>query len=302
MVDDPKYWIQRLDKKGLTQEHSTKWRKLIHMVENTDLEENVVKCMMRMNQNFDEWAQAPIHIACKAGDASLVQMTLKYVDESMGPNEFGNTPMALTASRGHLEVLKVLISIMDIPNAVVDLKGWTPIHCAAQYGMVDALKLLMTTTESPNAPDIIGFTPIHTAARNGQIGVLKLLMTNTENPNAPDQDGRTPIFWAVFGGHLEIVKLLVSFTDNPNLPMNGGWSPLHLSAAMGYFEISKVLISATEFPNAPDNVGNTPRNLALRYNHYNIAALFPCGLDWWCLMGISLLQPYLISFLAECRI
>ena len=81
MVDDPKYWIQKLDKKGLTQEHSAKWRKLIDLVENTDLEENVVKCMMRMHQNFKEWEQAPIHIACEAGDASLVQMILKHVDE-----------------------------------------------------------------------------------------------------------------------------------------------------------------------------------------------------------------------------
>ena len=95
MVDDPKYWILKLDKKGLlSQEHSTKWRKLIDLVENTDLEENVIKCMIRMHQNFKEWAQAaPIHITCMAGDASLVQMILKHVDESMGPNEFGTSTL-----------------------------------------------------------------------------------------------------------------------------------------------------------------------------------------------------------------
>ena len=119
-------------------------------------------------------------------------------------------------------------------------------------------------------------------------------MPTTENPNAPTIVGSTPIFWAVCEGHLEMVKLLVTVTDNPNLPRNDGWSPaLH---------VAKVLISATKFLNVPDNAGDTPHNIALERNNYNIAALFPRGLKWWCLMGISLLQPYVISFLAECRI
>ena len=274
MVDEPKYWIQKLDKQGLSQEHSTKWRKLIDLVENTDLEGNVIKCLIRMHHNFKEWAQAPIHIACKAGDASLVQMILNHVDESMGPNEFGATPICLAASRGHLEVLKVLISIMDNPNEAVNSEGWTPIHHAARYGKVEAVKLLMTTTKSPNAPNKDGTTPIHLAARHGHLEVLKLLITSTtsdENPNNPDQAGNTPIFWAVCEEHIELVKILVSVTDNPNLPRNDGWSPLHIAAAKGNMDIVKLLISATEFTNAPDNTGNTPRDVALRWKHYDIA-------------------------------
>ena len=100
MVDDPRFWLQKLDKKGLSKEHLIKWRKLINVVENTDLEENMTKCLMKMYQNFSEWAQAPIHIASKAGEASLMRIILEKIDPSMEQNEFGNTPMILAAGRG----------------------------------------------------------------------------------------------------------------------------------------------------------------------------------------------------------
>ena len=83
MVDDPRFWLQKLDKKGLSKEHLIKWRKLINVVENTDLEENMTKCLMKMYQNFSKWAQAPIHIASKAGEASLVKIILEKIDSSM---------------------------------------------------------------------------------------------------------------------------------------------------------------------------------------------------------------------------
>ena len=89
LVDEPGFWLQKLAKKGLAKEHLIKWRKLVDFVENTDLLENVIKCLIRMDQNFAEWAQAPIHIASKAGDARLVQIILEKIDESMEPNEFG---------------------------------------------------------------------------------------------------------------------------------------------------------------------------------------------------------------------
>ena len=70
MVDDPRFWLQKLDKKGLAKEHLIKWRKLINVVENTDLAENVTKCLIKMYQYFSEWAQDPIHITSKAREAS----------------------------------------------------------------------------------------------------------------------------------------------------------------------------------------------------------------------------------------
>ena len=193
MVDDPRFWLQKLDKKGLSKEHLIKWRKLINVVENTDLEENITKCLMKMYQNFSKWAQAPIHIASKAGEASLVKIILEKIDSSMEKNEFGNTPMILAAGRGFFEVVKTLITFTDIPNAPAN-DGVTPIHIATQNGHVQIVKMLMATTETPNTPEKNhGWTPIHLAALNGHVEILKFLMATTHNPNAPDNNGRTTI-------------------------------------------------------------------------------------------------------------
>ena len=110
VVDNPRFWLQKLDKKGLDKQHLTQWRKLVDLVEDTDLMGNVTKCLMKMYQHFSEWAQAPIHIASKAGDLDLVQMILEQIDDSMKPNKFGNGPIKLAAYRGFLEVVRMLMS------------------------------------------------------------------------------------------------------------------------------------------------------------------------------------------------
>ena len=117
VVDNPRFWLQKLDKKGLDKQHLTQWRKLVDLVEDTDLMGNVTKCLMKMYQHFSEWAQAPIHIASKAGDIDLVQMILEQIDDSMKPNKFGNGPIKLAAYRGFLEVVRMLMSYSENPNA-----------------------------------------------------------------------------------------------------------------------------------------------------------------------------------------
>ena len=159
MVDNPKYWIHKLLKKGIDQEHLKSWRTLTSLVENTDLKDNLTICLMKMFQKISEWFQALIHVASKAGDAALVQIILKHDDDSVRPNQFGNTLMGLAASRGHLEVMKVLINSTKDPN-VAGNDGWTPIHSAADKGYIEIVKLLMSTTDNPNAQSNDGSTPL----------------------------------------------------------------------------------------------------------------------------------------------
>ena len=51
------------------------------------------------------------------------------------PNDCGETetPLLHAAARGHLGVIKILMSFTDTPNAP-NSAGWTPIYYAAGYG------------------------------------------------------------------------------------------------------------------------------------------------------------------------
>ena len=96
----------------------------------------------------------------------------------------------------------------------------------------------------------------------------------------------------------------MSSTENPNAPSDDGWTPIHVAVMEGHIEIVKLLMSVTDNPNAPNNAGTTPYTIALWKNHHDIAALFPVvgDLKWWFFMGVSLLQPLLIAFVAEMKI
>ena len=56
MVDNPKFWLQKLKKKGLPKEILMQWRNLFDLVDE-NLMENLTKCLMKLNFNFSgrEW-------------------------------------------------------------------------------------------------------------------------------------------------------------------------------------------------------------------------------------------------------
>ena len=200
MVDQPKFWLQKLKKKGLNprfksetlndngfvQENLLNWGKLIDIVENTELEKNVTKCLIKMNQNLPvSQLQVPINFTSYVGDAKLVKLILEQIDKiakstSMQVNDFIG------------------------PNAF----EMTPIWNATWNNHIEVVKLLMNSTDNPNAPRHDGFTPIFIAAQKNHIEVVKLLMTSTENPNQPKNDGTTPLTTAAKNNHFEMVHLL----------------------------------------------------------------------------------------------
>ena len=120
MVEEPRFWIQKLEKKGLNPQFKSKtlnengfvqqnllnWRKLVDLVEKTELEKNAVLCLMKMHQNFLKNAQyqVPINFASKVGDSSLVELILQQIDiaakttsmrnhDFLGTNAFDCTPI-----------------------------------------------------------------------------------------------------------------------------------------------------------------------------------------------------------------
>ena len=225
IVNAPKFWLQKLDKKGLLDEDLKKWRKLASLVENypgqTELIENVSKYLKTMYHWFSEsWSLplalpsvSPIFFASGQGgigDARLIELIIsENVDDLCIKNRFGQTPIDVAASHGHLEVVKVLMSALISSQAKVseaDNLGMTSIHYAASWGYLEVLKLLIPNVNNLNIQAQDGKTPIYYAAQNGYCEVVRILMTSTENPNTPDNDGITPLHVAASwnSGHVDV--------------------------------------------------------------------------------------------------
>ena len=79
------------------------------------------------------------------------------------------------------------------------LVGKTPIYDAAFCNHADIVKILASLTDNPNAPIQNGNTPIQVAACNGHTEIVRILTPLTDYPNAPNKYGSTPIHTAAKG-------------------------------------------------------------------------------------------------------
>ena len=78
----------------------------------------------------------------------------------------------------------------------------------AENGQTEIVKVLATLTDNPNAPNKVGETSIYWAVHKGHTEIVKILALLIDNPNAPDEVGKTPIYeaaWRVLISHNKIV-------------------------------------------------------------------------------------------------
>ena len=91
-----------------------------------------------------------------------------------------------------------------------------PIHWAAYYGHVDAIKVLISLLNNPNYPNEFGMTPIHMAAINGHAAVIKLLIPNIDYDEEYFRGRKcqwSPIYYAAMNGHINVIKILAPLTE-----------------------------------------------------------------------------------------
>ena len=216
---------------------------------------------------------SPIHLAAMYGYVESANRMISNNSTEPNPSDiYGITPIYLAAQNGHLEMVRLLMTLTTNPNGAIN-DGRTPIHQAVTYGHLEIIQCLMTSTTNPNIADLSGWTPIHTAAGHGYLEIVQLLMTSTTNPNVADNSGETPIHLAAANGHPEIIKLLMTLTTNPNIADNDGWTPIHSAAFYGHLETVRLLMKTTNNPNAPDNLGRSAENLASQRGHHDIVRM-----------------------------
>ena len=68
--------------------------------------------------------------------------------------------------------------------------GMTPMHCAASGGHLEVCSLLLERCEDPNSSDVRGWTPLHEAA---QEEVCRLILERCEEKNPLNVSGQTPL-------------------------------------------------------------------------------------------------------------
>jgi len=152
-----------------------------------------------------------------------------------------NTGQALTvaAARGHIELVKVLLSKGAKVDACGRL-GQTPLHRVAlqyiestqekqtaHYARMRAMAaLLLANGARVDATDANEVTPLHFAACSGNEPLSELLLQQGAKVDAREHLGLTSLWLAAYNGHNGVAELLLREGASTNEKSNDGSTPL----------------------------------------------------------------------------
>lgn len=148
--------------------------------------------------------------ASKRGDETRTRELITRDPSSVNRyDDEGFTPLLAAASKGHVNVIKILISAGADVNLADNEFGWTPLREATAKGHTKAMEVLLRAKADPNLAESDGFTPLHVAASRGDSDAVSLLLKANANAELRDKkDGQTSLDVAKKLGHHAVISLL----------------------------------------------------------------------------------------------
>ena len=221
-----------------------------------------------------------LHAAAFLGILEIVTGLLETKEWNVNKIDcMGSTALIWAASKGHEEVVKILLQLADINPDQADTRyGQTPLSWAAKYGHAGVVKILLERGDvDPDQVSTVGArTPLSWAALDGHVAVVKMLLEREDvNPNLVEIGyEQTLLWWAVWEGHDDVVKMLLGREDiNPNqVEFVWGHTPLTWAAMKGHKLLIKMLLDIN--PNQADTTdGITPLAWAALNGHVRIVEI-----------------------------
>ena len=258
---------------------------LLHFVVAFGTEENYEKFItlasLQADVDSQKYHRLAIYIAFKYRNTNLITYFLKYMKtylkEAVDQNllstmlgfaaEFGyvhivreitedcnkcnpafeeNYAIKEAAKRGHLDVVKYLMSLDSKYGIDPAARGNLAIRNAATEGHLDVVKYLMSLDSKYGIkPAAFDNKAIGNAARGGHLHVVKYLMSlDSKYGIDPAAEDNQAIRDAAWGGHLHVVKYLMSLDSKYGIdPAARGNLAIRNAATEGHLDVVKYLMS-----------------------------------------------------------
>ena len=207
----------------------------------------------------------PLHGAAESGDLDKARVLLETGSKYKVNNTRGyyrETPLHCACSRGHLDMVRMLISEFKADMNIVDGNKNTPLHEAAKYEDV-ALALINEFGCETNIRGWGGRTVLHNACAGGCVALVRtLIRDHNADVNAQDSHKNTPLHMAAANGKEGVALALINeFGCDTNARNWRGGTFLHTACSSGRTNIVKSAGTCIS-PIVKDINGDTPLHIA----------------------------------------
>jgi len=208
-------------------------------------------------------SQTPLHVASGCGLRYAVDQYLDSGTVAINiKTENGTTPLIRAASKGHAEIVKILLKRGGDPY----IANWygNALHCAAEAGECSTILALIQHGVDPDIRSELGRTALNCTVDHNHAKAAETLIANGADSDARDSPGCTVLHRAVRENALEIVDLLLtkSLIDVDVRETFGNNTALHFAVRDGNSLLIHKLLQAGADPNARNSAGKTPYYLA----------------------------------------
>jgi len=144
-----------------------------------------------------------LHRLAVIGHTAALRFLLDEAGADINQREpaYGQTALHLAASKGHVEVVELLLAAGADCLALDDAGGWTAVHAAARGGHDETIRFLLER----GPPDYVharaanGDTPLHRAAYWGHVSTVRTLLAAGGNRRARNAEGKDVLALACRG-------------------------------------------------------------------------------------------------------
>ena len=163
-----------------------------------------------------EGGSSLLFIAIQSGFLGIVEQLVRHGVAVNPVSSDGATPLYAAINSGDVRAVRILLTGRDTRINQPTGDGIVPLGFAVSRGHKDIVELLLRHGADPNARGITGLTALHLVCLYGYAAMVRMLLDEGADADAeaqdPDREGqtRTPGSLAELGGHREVISILAA--------------------------------------------------------------------------------------------